>query len=431
MSQSLSWIKRSGALFAFAIAAVGTVWAFTRGGADFRVFYHAWSLAMAGHGADIYRDSPDRFLYAPGFAWLFAPLALLPMSWALALWCALKLVLVGWVVYFSAKILKIDFSLAAWGVVLLVRPILIDFEYGQVNLFILAACAWPVFRSLRYSDCHDNSLSNDSSNDFGEAWDFLSWALLGIVAVGKLFPAPLLLLPLLLRRRRGVSFLGASTGVLVMLFLPVFSQGWSGLASLYPEWWGALVSRGLPLESHNQSFTAFLYHFLSGEPTEIIAQHRRQMLLGGAFFSLEQIRLLTLAWIALTASFIVSLIVSDRTPGFSRRALLIALLVVPSHLVWKPYFSMGLPLAIAIIAMLIKSPKRARWFWLSVAFAFMNLTGFDFVGLDWGARLESASLMLFAYLLLCGYCFMCDDSRLDSSGVKSRQLFPSRALGSS
>jgi hypothetical protein len=424
MSPHFFWIKRSGALFAFAIVAVGTVWAFTRGGDDFRVFYHAWSLALAGHGADIYRDSPDRFLYAPGFAWLLSPIAFLPMVWALAIWCAVKIVLVGWAVCFSAKILKIDFSLAAWGVVLLVRPILIDFEYGQVNLFILAACAWPVFRSLGSSvRCH--------GDDSGKGWDFLSWALLGIVAVGKLFPAPLLLLPLMLRHRRGISFLGASTGVLVMLMLPIFSQGPSGLASLYPEWWGALVSRGLPLESHNQSFTAFLYHFLSGEPTEIIAQHRRQMLLGGAFFSLEQIRLLTLSWIALTGSFILSLIVSEEAPSFSRRALLIALLVVPSHLVWKPYFSMGLPLAIAVIAMIVKAPTRAGWFWLSVVFTLMNLTGFDFVGLDWGARLESASLMLFAYLLLCGYCFVCDDSRLDSSGVKSRQLFPSRALGSS
>ena len=38
------------------------------GGHDFAVFYEAWNLVAHGRGTEIYTTSPDRFLYAPGFA---------------------------------------------------------------------------------------------------------------------------------------------------------------------------------------------------------------------------------------------------------------------------------------------------------------------------------------------------------------------------
>src|SRR5271163_4705400 len=116
-------LRRSGFFFAFVALAIGTAWAFTRGGDDFRVFYHAWSLVLSGHGSEIYQNSPDRFLYAPGFAWLFAPIAWLPTQWALALWCLAKIAVVSWVVRVSAKNLGIDLGVAGWGFLLLVRPI--------------------------------------------------------------------------------------------------------------------------------------------------------------------------------------------------------------------------------------------------------------------------------------------------------------------
>src|SRR5688572_26271382 len=79
------------------LVALGTWWAFQRGGHDFNVFYHAWKLVLSGQGQIIYQESPDRFLYAPGFAWLFAPLAWLPRDLALALWCFGKAAVIGFV----------------------------------------------------------------------------------------------------------------------------------------------------------------------------------------------------------------------------------------------------------------------------------------------------------------------------------------------
>ena len=65
------------------------------GAPDFTVFYTAWHLVLEGRGAEIYRESPDRFLYAPGFAWLLSPLAWLPRSAALAIWCFAKAAVAG------------------------------------------------------------------------------------------------------------------------------------------------------------------------------------------------------------------------------------------------------------------------------------------------------------------------------------------------
>src|SRR5690349_12798232 len=69
--------------------------AFVRGGKDFAVFYEAWRLVTLGRGIDVYRVSPDRFLYSPGFAWLFSPLGFLPREIALAIWNGAKLGLLG------------------------------------------------------------------------------------------------------------------------------------------------------------------------------------------------------------------------------------------------------------------------------------------------------------------------------------------------
>ena len=81
-------------------------------------------------------------------------------------------------------------------------------------------------------------------------------------------------------------------------------------------------------------------------------------------------------------------------------AVSLAALILPSHLVWKPYFVMALPLAM-IAAARARTFERAAF--LVVLFALINLTGFDFVGSAWGARFEAASLFLWAELALIGF----------------------------
>lgn len=392
----------AGLLAASLLVAIGTVWAFTRPSNDFSVFYAAWRLVLQGRGAEIYRATPDRFLYAPGFAWLFCLLAIFPRSVALAIWCLAKAAVIGWVVReFSRPAPGAGATgsslaragLAAWGVVLLARPTLIDFQYGQVNLLILGACAWAMVRYCR------------SGSEAG--WrDGLSWAILGIAAVGKLFPLPLALVPFfspasamsIPKARLRWSRAGVIAGIVAVFLAPVLTLGFHGAWGLMADWRDALINRGLPLESHNQSFMAFLYHCFSGLPTEIIAEHRRQLMLGFPLFSETTIGLLSLSWMATLAGLILGLIF--RGPGRQDRAgwivALIGLLILPSHLVWKPYFVMGLPLA----SLAVNRVRERSWriLGLVAVFAAVNLSGFDLVGQELGARLEAGCILLWAYL---------------------------------
>ncbi|MGK5081931.1 glycosyltransferase family 87 protein [Bdellovibrionota bacterium FG-1] len=386
-----------GFLVASLVISVGTFWAFERGAHDFKVFYSAWKMVLEGRGAEIYNRAltPDRFLYAPGFAWLLSPLALLPGQMVLALWCFAKAAVIGYLVReFRPRAYEqgVATGFAALGILLVVRPLLIDFQYGQVNILILGACAWALLGHFR--------------RDSAGFLDLLRWLVLGVVAVAKVFPLPLLVVPYLVKKgipekRLRLERLGLFAGVALILLVPVLTQGWAGTWHLLSEWREALVSRGLPLESHNQSFAAFLHHYLTGEATHVVSHGMVPVVFGVPWLSGTAIMLLSLAWMVSAAGFLLMWITkgSQKAP-LEWCAVLMALLILPSHLVWKPYFVMALPLAILALDR-IKTRRRA--YLLFFLFAVMNLSGFDFVGDAWGARFEAGALMLWAELGLIAF----------------------------
>lgn len=402
-TESRNSVALLGLFVASVIVSIGTFWAFQRGADDFTVFYAAWKHILQHEPMEIYRVSPDRFLYAPGFAWILAPLAWLPRNVALALWCFSKAALIGSMVRAFAQRTNSKNSvyaagIAAWGVLMVARPLLIDFQYGQVNLLILSACVWAL---LRHSDSRESSVQ-----------DFLSWLLAAFAAVAKLFPLPLLIIPFfvtsfrntrLSSRKLNSERLGLLVGVVIAVFVPIISVGWDGWLNLMQQWRVALVERGFPLESHNQSFGAFLEHYTSGIPTEIIAQHRKQLSLGWGLFSSGTIQLLSAAWSLFFAGMILTWILAkpasiDLRQERSRDrwiAVIVGLLVLPSHLVWKPYFVMGLP-----AAMIAVHYWNKRWPWLFAIALLMNFSGFDTLGQEWGAKFEAASILLWCHLAL-------------------------------
>jgi len=406
----------AGIVVLFAVLLQGIYRAFSHGGNDFSVFYEAWSYVLHGNGARIFHVTVDRFLYTPGFAWLLSPLAVFPKNSAFAIWCLAKVFIVGFLVSrlssksgpdstFAGNRL-VSLGTACWGVVMLSRPLLIDFEYGQVNLFIVGVCVW--------------ALLGHFENKTSSFKDGIRWGILTFVALAKLFPLPLLLVPWVITRKvderklqieRRAIFLSG----LVTLFIPVISVGWSGTWALFLEWREAILARGLPLESHNQSFIALLHHYLSGCSTPVRSEG------GPLFFGMNlltpmQIELLSVAWTLVTLGITLGWILrgasassqNHDSQGFSYRkwiAIAIGLLIVPSHLIWKPYFVLSIPAAILVVQEAMTELSKNQWKYLKLGallflFVGINLTGFDFVGHLWAAHFEAASLLLLLHLAI-------------------------------
>ncbi len=383
------------------LIAVGTAWAYERGGLDFNVFHHAWTLVLSGQGSRIYADSPDRFLYAPGFAWLFAPLGLLSRDFSMLFWCVAKAAALGLMlsalgrrmVRGGARLAGWKAAgLAGWSLVLLARPLLVDFQYGQVNVFILAACVWAVIRHLEPGRPHAS---------------VIAWTVFSITAVAKIFPLPLLILPWLPGRPhpgRRWERLGTLIGCLLVLGIPFVAQGSDGAIALYGQWREALLSRGLPLESHNQSFAAFVHHFFSGEGTRVIARGSAALLnLGRPWLSPDSVSLLSWSWTLITTGVMLGWLLNrpaSRSKDWAWLAMVIGLLIVPSHLIWKPYFVFGIPAAVCANGAAERTGRKSYLVALVLLFAFANLSGFDVIGAEWGARAEAASLLLACHLAL-------------------------------
>ncbi len=384
----LSWI---GFITFLILLSCGVLWSFLRGANAFSVFYAAWKLVLTSHPQDIYWNTPDRFLYAPGFAWLLAPLALFPKAVALGIWNALK---VGAVVYLTVIFRKktaprVAFGTYALGVVLLARPLLIDFQYGQVNLLVLVSCVFALFTFFEAAPTR-RKMS-------------ISWFLLGVMATAKLLAMPLLLLPWLSHRKEAWTARMASlSGVVFLILLPLVSAGGSGTWELLRQWKAALASKGLPLETHNQSFISVIHHLFTGIPTHVIALYR-QVQIGWPLLSPQTVLTLGTVWAVFFLALLCVLMFwlsRRRTPvdTASAVALLAGLIIVPSHLVWKPYFVMGIPLALRLIPVAISRPLL--WGLLAILGAAINLTSFDIAGHSVATLAEAGGILFFAHLAL-------------------------------
>lgn len=389
----LAWLGLAGASL---LVVLGTLRAFETGAPDFSVFFHGWKLVADGSWERIYVDSPDRFLYAPGFAWLLAPLAWLPKPVVLAAWCFLKAAILGYVIReFGNRLFRgatplESAGLAAWGLILMAKPLLIDLQYGQVNLVILGVSAWALLRHFGAGK--------------GSAPDLLSWALLAVAAVSKLYALPLLIVPWILsdslpEKKKALERSGTLFGVALVFVLPLLGGGIAGASSQHQAWIAALADKGLPLESHNQSFAAFLHHFFSDKPTPVISA-KAYLPLSLTWIALPEqtIRYLAAAWTFISAGGLLGWLLSaGRRPTLQWICIALAALILPSHLIWKPYFVMAIPLAAYVVSRYSK-----EWPLLIALFLATNLTGFDFIGPEWGARVESGAFLLWIELILIG-----------------------------
>jgi hypothetical protein len=136
--------------------------------ADFSAFYTGWSMALDGHGDQLYdlnrqaeyesrivpgRAAPDQFLpyvYPPQFI-LAAPLALLPLPEAFYAWTALQAALLAVVVRWLCEDVRPHGPTApalAATTLLAFQPVFLTFQLGQQALISLVAL-YGLARALR------------------------------------------------------------------------------------------------------------------------------------------------------------------------------------------------------------------------------------------------------------------------------------------
>jgi hypothetical protein len=399
-------------LVASAICALGCFWAFDRGAPDFSVFMHAADLVRCGRAMELYVDSPDRYLYAPAFAWLMVPLTFLPRTLALGLWCALKIgALVSMARCLSRGVTQTRIAWAlALAVIVVARPLLIEFQYGQVNLMVIAAVVGALSTLAPSSQGHPRRV--------GWAWFFAT-----VAALTKLMALPVLAVPLLQGWFARKSVLPALRGMALamglMVLLPLSTLGPSRTLELHLAWREGVIAKGLPLESHNQSVAASMERWFSGNPTRILALGPEPISMTWFVIPSGARHLLTGLWTALALCIVgLALVRHARLSAPESVAWLVGVLLLPLHLVWKPYFVAELPLVLVLLlASREQISTRRAVALLCVLFTINNLTSIDVWGVQWGGRIEALSILFFGLLAL-----LYGTQRLSSSPLTPSKL---------
>jgi Glycosyltransferase family 87 len=361
-------LKALAALLALGLGAATLHKAQGLGSPDFRVFYVAARHVLMDP-ENLYRVSPDRYLYPPGTAILLLPFAF-SATFALHQWI------------WHGLLVLLLFLLASQGLAelcamaVLTRYLLVTFMYGQINLPVLALMALS-----------GSQLEKGASAGAGAFWALAS----GL----KIYPA--VLAPAFFRRDRWRAWLAAGLVGLTFALLPFLVFGPALGLGLYREFFEALRAKGLPLHSHNQSLAAFLLRIGTPEP-----------------FILHGVGLTSWGWLHLPSSVAHALawLIGGAVAGFSWRtawreglgarvclsAAAFSFLFL-SHIVWKDYL---LFLFFPLSELFTRWPKQ-RSFWLGgTLLGLLTLSSPDILGAELATRCDAASIHLWAAALVWG-----------------------------
>lgn len=360
------------------------------GSPDFKVFYTAAQHAL--HDPEnIYRLSPDRYLYPPSTALLLTPFA---FSARYELHQTVWHALLAGIVFALASVS--GGALAAMA--LLSRYLAITFSYGQINLVVLALFALT-----------GRLVRRTAFGPAGAAWAFVT----GI----KIYP--LVLAPLFAPRARWRAFAGALLIGALLALLPFAFFGLGLGTQLYGEFFEALRAKGLPTHSHNQSLAALLLRLFTKQEFYLHA-------VGPAHWGMADLPEGLLRFAALAVGLVLAALSWNRArgkgfaPGTSLSAAAFCVLFL-SHIVWKDYllflyfpFREGfdswarrkaLFVAGAFFSLItFSSPDvlQALFGWTGPAFAHWMLTEPNTIGHALSVRLDGACIHLWAAALVWG-----------------------------
>lgn len=335
------------------------------GSPDFRVF-HVAARHVLVDPENLYRISPDRYLYPPSAAVLLTPFALTDnfsvFQW---LWHGMLGILLAALASVSGA------ALAA--MLLLTRYLANSFGYGQINLVVMAILFLAGY-CLRKRPA-----------GAGAAW---------AVATGfKVYPAIFAPMFLPAGQRRGF-FWGAGAGALLLL-LPFVVFGPALGLQLYGEFLEALRAKGSPLHSHNQSFTALFLRLFSGQGFELHGVGETNW----SVFAVPEGLLRAAAYGVGGALVLLSWRKALRQPArvsglLSAGAFSVIFL---SHIVWKDYL---LFLYFPLTELFSRLPRRRAYLLAGLFLALVTLSSMDVVGAALSSRLDAACIHLWAAVLV-------------------------------
>ena len=199
-------------------------------------------------------DSPSatHWIYLPGYAWIFRPLAGLEFPLASRVWLAINAILsLGSIaLLWSARPQPADRDLATWRIAWIVffgltfQPILDNMWHGNISaliFFVFCLSYWLLRRN--------------------HPW--LAGLALGFIVLLKFYPAFFLLYFAWRRNWRLIA--GAVVSCAAMLAVSVLTVGWAGNLAYFQMVLAELRSGGIPA-FNNQSIAGFLLHaFTQGD----------------------------------------------------------------------------------------------------------------------------------------------------------------------
>lgn len=340
---------------------------------DFKVFYVAAQNAI--HSPELlYRKSPDRYLYPPSASLLFVPFAFSD-SWNFHRWtwhfCLTALVI--------AMMLRFQWAGVA-GVVLLMRYFIINFFYGQVNLVLLALLVFAVLSSQKKP-----RLS-------AVAW--------GVASIWKLFPALFGFTHLCLAWKEKKlqplqAWLVGGTAVVALVLLPFLLWGSEISLQLYREFLLALEAKGLPLNSHNQSFLALLMRLFT---TQVFELHSVAYVKWGLYEIAPPILKLISYSLMLVLSGFAWKKAYERGSQWDFLCATCFSILFLSHIVWKDYFTFLFPPIVALFGL-----KTKRAYKLLVIFGLLTLfSSPDLIGHPRSAFLDACCIHFWGAVLVFG-----------------------------
>ena len=345
---------------------------------DFNVYYHAAREVLAGR--DPYQDSlrpSTPYLYPPLLSELIVPLALLPLPVAAYVWYLMSVFSILSAAWMAAQTYDghgLRIMIAAGALLMLIRFVLDNFDFGQVNTIVAALSVAHVYFYVKEKKTAS--------------------ALALVIAISiKLTPAILILYHLAKLR---LKFVAACLGLLVAISALSFLPFGSRAPAAFTTFVDRTIKNGQGFDlafSGNQSLRGAVARLAenSDQKPDMYGGESTRKPVSGTTLAISA----ALVGLAMIAAAFARTETAAAAPFF-------CCLVLLSPLSWKAHFVILIfPLAYLIARMLEASGKERAYLTgvLIAVFALFNITSPKVFGPEWGEWTDAHSLVCLGALV--------------------------------